>query len=137
MPVRTCSSVEASSSSQSVFGFEMVEVRFLLMFFSLPRRDDATCLVVEIGIYHRNRPTFDQPDGIPPFFRVVETVIETFESRPIKYPNSVLKSDFVDAKVLRAALSSSQVYRISCINITYLRCGPGTTAKVFADLKPT
>ena len=48
MPVRTCSSVEVSSSSQSVLGFEMVEVRFLLMFFSLQRLDNATCLVHQV-----------------------------------------------------------------------------------------
>ena len=57
----------------------MLEVRFLLMLFSLPSRDDAACLFVQVGRDHGHLTTLSQPNCIPAFFRVVETVIEPFE----------------------------------------------------------
>jgi len=75
-------------------------------------------LFVDVGINHCHQATFNQANGIPPFFWVFETVVETFESRPVKYLDRVLKRDSVDAQVPRGLLYIPSVsHRVHLHNV--------------------
>src|SRR5208283_1990349 len=64
-----------------------------------PSRDDASLVVFPVAVNHRNLQAIHQSDGIHALLAVCESVINSFDRRPLENPRRVFERKPMQRKV--------------------------------------
>src|SRR5215471_18424991 len=79
--------------------FEVLPVVSSFMWFCSPCGNNVSCVVILIGIDHRDFQAIDEANGLHTDFAIVEMIIDPFYRRPLENAYRIFKGDTVTANI--------------------------------------